>query len=214
MRILVAIILFFSLSLSSKVVQAQKDNYGKLRSGDLLFQDLDCGPLCDAIEQVTKSYGGRHFSHIGLVSIEADSIYIIEAIGSKVQRTALSVFVQRSKNEILLGRVKKGYKKIALTAVEVARQKIGIPYDDAFVYDNGKYYCSELLYDAFKEANQNKDFFLLRPMTFKQPNSDTFFPVWVQYYQELKMPIPEGWAGINPGGISLSPNLVMYFYKK
>jgi hypothetical protein len=193
---------------------AQKENYGKLRTGDLLFQDLDCGPLCDAIEQVTKSYGDRHFSHIGLVSIEDDSVYIIEAIGSKVQRTPLSVFVQRSKNEILLGRVKKEYKKIAFTAVEVAKQKIGIPYDDAFVYDNGKYYCSELLYDAFKEANQNKDFFLLRPMTFKQPNSDTFFPVWVQYYQELKMPIPEGWAGINPGGISLSPNLIMYLYKK
>lgn len=212
MRILIAVLVFFFFS--QQAVRAQKDDYGKLRSGDLLFQDLDCGPLCDAIEQVTRSYGGRHFSHIGLVSIEDDSIYIIEAIGSKVQRTPLAVFTQRSQNEILLGRVKDKYRKLAIDAVDVARQKIGMAYDDAFIYDNGKYYCSELLYDAFKDANNNKAFFQLCPMTFKQPESNDFFPVWVKYYEELKMPIPEGLAGINPGGISLSPNLIMYRYKK
>lgn len=212
MRFLLVIISFLLLNLN--LVQAQKANHTQLRNGDLLFQDLDCGPLCDAIEQVTLSYGGRHFSHIGLVSIDGDSVYIIEAIGNKVQLTPLHLFVGRTKKEILLGRVKRKFKNVAIEAVVKAKQKIDIPYDDAFLYDNGKYYCSELLYDAFKEANQNQDFFLLSPMTFKRPGSNDFFPVWIDYYEKLNIPIPEGKAGINPGGISLSPRLKMYRYKK
>lgn len=202
------------LLFAANAAVAQKSNYGALKNGDILFQDLDCGGLCDAIEQVTQSYGGRHFSHIGLVSLEGDSIYIIEAIGSKVQRTALKDFTHRNGNEILLGRAIKSFQKVVPKAVQIAQQQIGIPYDDAFIYDNGKYYCSELLYDAFKQANNNDAFFQLRPMTFKKPNTNEFFPVWVEYYQKLNMPIPEGMAGINPGGISMSKKLKMYRYKK
>lgn len=205
---------FFLLLFTANVVVAQKSNYGTVKSGDILFQDLDCGGLCDAIEQVTQSYGGKHFSHIGLVSIEGDSIYVIEAIGSKVQRTALKDFTHRNGNEILLGRAQKKHQKVVPKAVKIAQEQIGIPYDDAFIYDNGKYYCSELLYDAFKQANGNEAFFELRPMTFKKPKSNEFFMVWVEYYQKLNMPIPEGMAGINPGGISMSKKLKMYRYKK
>jgi hypothetical protein len=57
------VLLFLTSTLS-----AQKSDYGALKNGDILFQDLDCGGLCDAIEQMTQSYGGRYFSHIGLVS--------------------------------------------------------------------------------------------------------------------------------------------------
>ena len=35
--------------------------------GDLLFQDLDSSPLCDAIELVTPGFENGNFSHIGLV---------------------------------------------------------------------------------------------------------------------------------------------------
>ena len=33
----------------------------ELKPGDLLFQDLDLGPLCDAIERVTEGYRGARF---------------------------------------------------------------------------------------------------------------------------------------------------------
>jgi hypothetical protein len=200
--------------LQCNISLAQSCNFGELKNGDILFQDLDCGPLCDAIEQVTQSYRGRYFSHIGLVSIEADSIYVIEAIGTNVKRTPLSSFVHRSKNEILLGRLRPKYKSIVSKAVSHAQAKINIPYDDAFLYNNGKYYCSELIYDAFKEANNGADFFKLAPMTFKIPNTNTFFPVWVSYYRDLSMDIPEGALGINPGGISRDKKLKMYQFKK
>ncbi|MHC4724324.1 MAG: hypothetical protein ACYS9V_08765 [Planctomycetota bacterium] len=38
------------------------------KEGDLLFQDLDCGPLCDAIEKVTTGYQGSNFSHVGILA--------------------------------------------------------------------------------------------------------------------------------------------------
>lgn len=197
--------IIFVLCLISEIVAAQIPSGIKLKTGDFIFQDLDCGPLCDAIEQVTTSFDGRHFSHIGLVYIQKDNIYIIEAIGKEVQLTPLKNFLKRTPNPMLVGRVKKQYALIAEKAVTYALEEKGVPYDDEFIYDNKKYYCSELIYDAFKKANKGKDFFILQPMTFKKPGSDQFFPVWIEYYQKLGIPIPEAEPGINPGGISTSP---------
>lgn len=195
-----------SICLMEKTSAQLPDNI-QLRNGDFIFQDLDCGPLCDAIEQVTQSYGGHHFSHIGLVYVKKDTAYIIEAIGKKVQLTPLGKFCARTKNKMYIGRVQKQYETVAKKAVQFALKQIGVPYDDVFLYNNGKYYCSELIYDAFKWANKNKDFFVLQPMTFKQPGSDQFFPVWVDYYKKLGVAIPEAAPGINPGGISTSDKI-------
>jgi hypothetical protein len=45
-------------------------------------------------------------------------------------------------------------------------------------------------------------------MTFKQPQDSSFFPVWIDYYKQLSMEIPEGQPGINPGGISRSDKII------
>lgn len=200
------IILCFCLSYNT---QAQDELLPKLQTGDLLFQNLDCGPLCDAIEAVTDGFDGHDFSHIGLVYVCNDSIYLIEAIGKDVHLTPLVTFLKRSTNKVYAATVKEQYRKIATDAVAFALLQCGTPYDDAFLYNNGKYYCSEMVYDAFKKANHDKPFFQLQPMTFKIPGKHAFFPVWIEYYKDLGMPIPEGKAGINPGGISQSNKLVI-----
>ena len=79
-------------------------------------------------------------------------------------------------------------------------------YDDEYLYNNGKYYCSELIYDAFLHSYK-KPLFDLFPMTFKSPKSNQYFEVWADYYEKLKMEIPEGQLGCNPGGISTSDKL-------
>ena len=38
-----------------------------LQDGDLLFQDLNCGELCNAIEAVTEGVNGKDFSHCAIV---------------------------------------------------------------------------------------------------------------------------------------------------
>ncbi len=185
-----------------------------LENGDFIFQNLDCGPLCDAIEQVTDGIYGMDFSHVGLVYRDGDSLKVIEAIGSSVRLTPITVFLSRSIDsagypKICIGRVKKQYKSIQKKAIQNARTMIGTPYDDLFLYGNDKLYCSELIYDAFKKANKDIPFFELQPMTFKDPSTHTFFPAWMSYYENLHHPIPEGDLGINPGALSKSKKLVI-----
>lgn len=178
----------------------------KLKTGDIIFQSMNCGPLCEAINQVTEGYKGNDFSHLGLVYIQNDSIYIIEAAGTAVQLTPLEKFKSYTKENMFVGRLKRKHRKLIPEAIAFSLQQIGTPYDDAYLYNNGSYYCSELIYDAFLDAF-GKPFFELQPMTFKAPNSNEYFEVWQEYYDNLKMEIPEGKLGCNPGGISISNKL-------
>jgi uncharacterized protein YycO len=112
------------------------------KTGDLLFQDLDCGDICEAIEAVTKGYEDQKFSHIGLVYVKEDSVYIIEAIGNNVHLSPIVAFLERSENPVVVGRLKTPYQKLIPGAIQFALAQQGKPYDDAFLYNNGKYYCS------------------------------------------------------------------------
>ena len=178
----------------------------ELKTGDIIFQSMNCGPLCEAINQVTEGYEGHDFSHLGLVYIQNDSIYIIEAAGTKVQLTPIEKFKSYTNEEMFVGRLKRKFRKYIPEAIAFSLEQIGVPYDEAYLYDNGSYYCSELIYDAFLNATK-KPFFELQPMTFKAPNSNEYFEVWQEYYDNLKIKIPEGELGCNPGGISLSNKL-------
>ena len=69
----------------------------KLIPGDILFQDSDCGPFCEAIEKVTFGVNGAKFSHVGMVIPEANNqLVIIEAITAGVVKTPLDTFFNRS----------------------------------------------------------------------------------------------------------------------
>ncbi|MBP6073394.1 MAG: hypothetical protein KA486_00350 [Flavobacterium sp.] len=198
MKKLLTLLLFVSLAGFSQKLT--------LKSGDLLFQSMNCGPLCEAINEVTSGYQGRDFSHLGLVYLKNDSIYVIEAAGTEVKITPFETFKTYTTEKMYVGRLKRKYRALIPEAIAFALQQIGVPYDEEYVYNNGKYYCSELLYDAFLHANK-KPFFELFPMTFKSPKSNEFFEVWAEYYKKLHMEIPEGKLGCNPGGISTSAKL-------
>jgi Uncharacterized distant relative of cell wall-associated hydrolases len=199
--------------LAGYAVQAQNENIPKIEllEGDLLLQDLDCGPLCDAIESVTDGFDSHDFSHIGLVAFKEGTrdVYVIEAVGNNVRLTRMDSFMARTTNKVYIARVNPKYASLIPTAIKFAKMQLGKPYDDEFIYDNDKYYCSELIYDAFKSANGDKPFFKLEPMTFKSPNSKEYNPAWVKYYSELNMDIPQDKPGINPAGISRSDKLVI-----
>lgn len=172
-----------------------------LKTGDFIFLDLDCGPLCDAIEAVTPGYKNQKFSHVGMVVYRNDSCLILEAIKTSVRLTPLNAFLSYTTKKPVLGRLQKAYQPLIPAATAYGLSCLGMPYDDAFLPDNQKYYCSELLYDAFLSAQKGRPFFPLPPMTFRMPGTDQFFPDWVTYFQKLQMEIPEGKPGCNPGGL-------------
>ena len=204
------VVLFTSLLFSPVITNAQQSNLlpgMSFRNGDFIFQDLDCGPLCDAIESVTAGYKGMPLSHIAIVEVANGNVQVIEAIGKNVHKTPIDSFLKRivdsnGKPKIITGRLKTDYLKLVPKALAFCNEQLGKQYDDAFLPNNDKYYCSELLYDAFKDANNGKAFFSLQPMTFKDKKAKNFFPAWVDYFAALKIEIPEGIDGCNPAGIA------------
>ena len=198
----------------------QKDTF-HLKEGDLLFQDSDCGPFCEAVEKVTFGINNAKFSHIGLVvKNQKGDLVVLEAISKGVIETPIDSFLNRSFDaennpKVVVGRLKPHYSYLVEAAVNSAFGRIGKPYDEIFDLQNDKYYCSELIYFAFKEANNDQALFQLQPMTFNDPDTQKPFPVWVVYYKNLGEPIPEGQPGLNPGGISRSIYLdIVYYYGK
>ncbi|AWM13824.1 hypothetical protein DI487_08075 [Flavobacterium sediminis] len=190
--------LFFLLSFAGF-----SQNKIELQNGDLIFQSMHCGPLCDAINQVTEGYHGIDFNHMGIVVIKEGNIYVLEASGTAVKLTPYETFISYTDLPMYVGRLKKRYRKLIPSAIAFGLQQLGVPYDDEYLYDNNKYYCSELIYDCFLKA-YGKPLFSLFPMTFKAPGSQDYFAVWEAYYQKLHVAIPEGQPGCNPGGISTS----------
>jgi hypothetical protein len=196
-----------------------KNSAFTLQEGDLLFQDLDCGPLCDAIEKVTTGYNGAKFTHVGIVAKDSnDSFVVIEAVSSGVRATPLKDFLNKSfdtdnRPKVAVGRLKPAFARLIPSAIKNASALKGKPYDKGFVINNDAYYCSELVYEAFLRANDNKPVFTLQPMTFKDPDTGVIFPPWQEYFARLNIPVPQGRPGINPGGISRSPVLnIVYLY--
>ena len=185
----------------------------KLHTGDLLFININCGPMCEAINAVTEGYKGKDFNHMGLVVEENNTYFVFEAIGEAVVKTPLKTYLNYTKEEVYIGRLKKKYTSLIPYAIAFCQNQLGVPYDQDFLYDNGKYYCSELIYDAFKFANNNEPFFKLYPMTYKEPNSSTFFPIWVEHFNKIGIPIPEGEPGCNPGGMSLDKKITIKPFK-
>ena len=186
----------------------------KLQEGDLLFQDLDSSPLCDAIELVTPGYNGANFSHIGLVVLDNDTLKVLEAIPPKVMITNLDDFINRSfdKNgnpKVIVGRLKKEFTNSISNAVSYSKSKLEITYDEVFLINNETYYCSELIFEAFEKDS----IFQLKPMTFLHPKTKDTLKVWKDYYKEIEVEIPQNKMGINPGIMSLSNKIKMvHFY--
>ena len=187
--------------------------------GDLLFQDLDCGAFCDAIEKVTTGYKGANFTHIGIVAKnESDELVVLEAKINGVQITALNVFLNISADrngqpKVAVGRLKEKYRHLIQPAVEEGFSLIGKDYDKVFDINNDNYYCSELIYKIFLKANNNRALFELQPMTFNDPNTGKIFGIWQDYFDKLGVAVPQGQNGINAGGISRSPIIdIIYSY--
>ena len=191
-----------------------QSSFFEFNEGDIIFQDLDSSPLCEGIEMVTNGYQNMNFSHVGIVTFINDNAFVIEAY-SVVDTTKINEFLLRSqdneKPKIVVGRLKKKYQKLIPGAINFGKKLIGKEYDYEFSIKNDKYYCSELIYEIFFRANNNKPLFNLQPMTYKV-NEQTL-AVWIDYFDKINITIPEGEDGINPGSLSLSNKInIIYNY--
>ena len=186
----------------------------EIRTGDLLFLDLDCGATCDAIEGVTEGVRGAHLSHVGVADLAASGeVYVIEAYDG-VTRTPLADFLARTAGRYVHARLKPPWQTLGVAAAAAARRHAGAAYDPLFRLGDDRYYCSELVWEAFRDANGGAPLFELAPMDFGDPTGERgpWWSVWAAYFAERGVPVPQGEPGINPGAISRSERLdVLYF---
>lgn len=199
-----------------------------LAPGDLLFQDLDCGPICAAIEAVTTGVDGYAISHIGLIVDRRTAAkhpvaqavlkkshaqwFVLEALSPAVRLTPLFEFLNRSQDatgnpKVLVGRLLPAYQPLVPTAIERGLGYLGTPYDEKFEMDDETLYCSEMIHFLLAPTTGGSSIFPTAPMTFLAPQTRRFFPVWINYFEQLGVPIPEGKPGINPAAISRAPEL-------
>ncbi len=184
-----------------------------LQPGDLIFQDLDCGDLCTAIEKVTVRKGLPPISHVAVVEkIGPGGVVLIEALGS-VRRIGFDAFVKRSRSgsgraKILVGRLKEAFRPGIPFFLNELRARLGKPYDRDFLPDNGAYYCSELVSDAM--AALGTDLFPRHPMHFGKPGTWAR-RVWEQEFTRRNRSLPEGIPGTNPADMAASPYIKIVY---
>lgn len=175
-------------------VQAQ------LRSGDMLFVQSKESSMEKAISASTGVY-----THVAM--IERDSVgnmWVIEATTSAgVQRVPYDVWRQSCNDSVEIYRLAVPFDTAGV--VHRAKSFVGQPYDDSFLPDNGKMYCSELIYEAFVDS-AGRHLFQNRPMSFRDRHG-RMPRYWRKHFRKLGIPIPEGVPGTNPTDISHSPIL-------
>lgn len=194
-------ILFFSILVSCQ------PRFG-LKTGDLIFKFSSEDAFSKAISDAT-SLQGQDFDHVGILYYRGDSLYVIEATPSAgVTLTDWETF--RSTAPVVGGTPGLVAKRLTEPypieeTIHRALSHLGEPYDWYFLPDNGRMYCSELVYESYLDL-EGKHLFSAKPMNFL--DKDGALPqFWSDLFSELDMPVPQDSLGTNPNDMANEPIL-------
>ena len=129
------------LTLLTLTMSCTRVNLGNICEGDVVFIEsksqqspyIKAGTMCK-------------WTHCGVVVKTASGMKILEA-SKTVTLTNVDTFIGRAKN----GNYMVKRPRQHLSKPISYRKWIGQPYDLAFKFDNGKMYCSELVWLVYKE---------------------------------------------------------------
>lgn len=123
----------------AEAITAQTEPINNIREGDVIFQTSK-SQQSSLIQIATRS----KITHCGIIVMKDGKPYVFETLKTLVL-TPLDEFISRGEGgRYWLKRSEKDNIKIKYG------NYWGIPYDLAFKFDNGKFYCSELIYDIYK----------------------------------------------------------------
>lgn len=176
----------------------------QLETGDLIFVS-DTAGMGSAVMESTGQ-----FSHVAVVERRNDGVYVWEATPSRgVIRSRLNRFLgamdcdstalmqQHGNGLLTLVRHPQGLDATRLT--DLLYRRLGQSYDDYFMPNNGRCYCSELIEECFYNTNGEKIFHTL-PMNFKAIDG-TMPDYWTRWFDSLGVEIPQGMPGTNPSDL-------------
>lgn len=208
--------IFFAAAIIAATIAAcgrtSADNSeGQLETGDLIFvgipmdYDLENDSMASAISKSTGDSSELNIIHVAIAEVSRDSVWIIDAtIKHGVDRHPLDTFLtdftlkDGSYPVFEVKRLKDD--SMAEAFVENAKTFLGLPYDVAFLPDNGAMYCSELVRESYITPD-GEYIFSEAPMNFTDPEGN--MPLyWEQLFAMLGMPVPQGINGTNPQQMS------------
>lgn len=136
------ILLIIALPFTSMVMEtvtAQTKPIMDVREGDVIFQ-TSLSQQSPLIQIATRS----KITHCGIVVMKNGKPYVLETLKT-LAVTPLDKFIARGEDgKYWLKRSNKENIRIKYGSY------LGKPYDLAFRFDNDKFYCSELIYDIYK----------------------------------------------------------------
>lgn len=183
-----------------------------LKNGDLVFVGENGSAFSSAIAESTSDSEGTRWVHVGIIEVRGDSIFVIEAEPRNgVRHRPLAGFVAEQDGAVIkYMRLKTDFA--ADEAIARAISRIGEPYDWYYLPDNGRCYCSELIYDSYLDES-GAHIFPAESMSFR--DADGQMPqFWIDLFAALGCEVPEGEKGTNPDSMAESGLLYEVFTDK
>ncbi len=145
-----SLLLVFVFAVFFGLIAMRKDDFSKLRDGDLIFQ-TSVSSQSKAIQLATNS----KYSHCGIVFKENGKWFVFEAI-EPVKKTALESWIKRGKaGKYVVKRLKDDLvltPKVISKMQSVGKSMAGKHYDLEFGWSDEKIYCSELIWKIYKRG--------------------------------------------------------------
>ena len=146
------------MQIVKETLTAETGPVSEVREGDVIFQTSKSqqSPL---IQIGTRS----KITHCGIIVMRGGKPYVLETLKTLVL-TPLDKFIARGEDG------KYWIKRSSRENIKIKYAKyLGKPYDLSFKFDNGRFYCSELVYDIYQkqlgielaEPRQVKDYLIL-----------------------------------------------------
>ncbi len=146
------------MQIAKETLTAETGPVSEVREGDVIFQTSKSqqSPL---IQIGTRS----KITHCGIIVMRGGKPYVLETLKTLVL-TPLDKFIARGEDG------KYWIKRSSKENIKIKYAKyLGKSYDLAFKFDNGRFYCSELVYDIYQkqlgielaEPRQVKDYLIL-----------------------------------------------------
>lgn len=184
----------------------------QVRTGDLLFLGIPADytifddSMSGAIASATGKADQLNYIHVAVLEVnDKGAIWIVDAtlkhgVDRHLLDTFLADFTLKNGNYPQLDVMRLKRPRHVALYVENTRRFCGEAYDLYFLPDNDRHYCTELVYDSYVTP-KGKHLFHAAPMNFKAEDG-TFPPYWVQLFQLINQPIPQGELGTNPNAMA------------
>ena len=209
LKILLQIIILFFFISSCKINQTiiiQDDllHTTTIENGDLIFVSAENDNLSEAINRVTQTSQNINFDHVGLIEKTKYKTYVLHAAPKKgSNKENILHFYKRSKEPLIIYRLKDEYKKSIPNAITEANNMLGKPYNWEYILNEDSYYCSDFIERVFRKDA----IFEFIPMNFKDPKTGEIYHYWAEFYEHLNLDVPQDAPGTNPNQLAQSNKL-------